>query len=67
MKIHFNLTSMKVCLFQLPFIKIWRLMEILAIHYNGVSKQHRRLNISETEGKIFWSLLKFDMMQIKAK
>ena len=43
--------------------RIWRLMGILAVHYNGVSKQHRRLNISELAWTILfsfqlWSLFK---------
>ena len=74
MEIHFNLTSMKNCHFPLSnFDRIWRLMGILAAHFNEESKQHRGLHISEIACTIllfsfqFWPLLKFDMMQNKVK
>ena len=46
-------------------------MAILAVHYNGVSEQHRILHTSKMACKIFlfsfqfWSRLKIDMMQNK--
>ena len=49
--------------------RIWRPMGILTVCYNGVSKQHKGLNISEIAWTIFvfsfqfWSLLKFGKIQ----
>ena len=75
MEIHFNLTSMIVCHFQLPlsnFDRIWRLMGILAVHYNGMSKQHKRLHRIEIACTIFLFssipvTLKLDLIQNKVK
>ena len=70
MEIHFDLTSIKYVISSYPlsnFDLIWRLMEILVVHYRGVSKQHRKLHISEIACTSIVSLLKIDTMSKKVK